>query len=83
MTALPDVKCVKVDPKIHKALIVATDGLWDVVGDDQAVKIVSEFYPDDPQGAASSLTKSAFQLNSQVGDSLRGISVTHKFFRII
>lgn len=38
----PDVKRVKIDPKENSMLIIATDGLWDVVKNTQAVRVAAQ-----------------------------------------
>jgi len=54
----------------HKFLIIACDGLWDVVSDEQAVQIVSEYFEKHNTyvGAAVLLRDIAYQLGS--GDNI-------------
>jgi serine/threonine protein phosphatase PrpC len=39
--ATPDVKRVRIDPKENSMLILATDGLWDVVKNTQAIRVAT------------------------------------------
>lgn len=57
VTAEPEIKTFSnLQPKIDKIVIVASDGLWDRIGNDEITRMVIPFYErKDPEGAATRL----------------------------
>eukprot|EP01114_Cavostelium_apophysatum_P001724 TRINITY_DN11502_c0_g1_i1.p1 TRINITY_DN11502_c0_g1~~TRINITY_DN11502_c0_g1_i1.p1 ORF type:complete len:393 (+),score=89.29 TRINITY_DN11502_c0_g1_i1:254-1432(+) len=70
-TANPDVQIYKLDPEESKDsfLILATDGLWDMISDQQAVETVVEAMNRN-ENASSALTKKALEQTGFEGSNL-------------
>lgn len=62
VSAMPEVHVHKLDPLEDRYLILATDGVWDVVSDEESVVVCSEHQSAD--GAALALTRRAFEIGS-------------------
>lgn len=43
VTAVPEIESITVNPKKHRFLIMASDGLWDTMSSEQAVQLVGEW----------------------------------------
>jgi serine/threonine protein phosphatase PrpC len=63
ITAEPDVFEIDFEQTEAFTLIIACDGLWDVVSDEAACNLIKDI--QDPEESASALRKLAFQKGSQ------------------
>ncbi|KEP61463.1 UNVERIFIED_CONTAM: protein phosphatase 2C domain-containing protein [Hammondia hammondi] len=71
ISATPDVFCFHATENV-RLLIIACDGVWDVMTDQEAVEIAAR-HLDDPKEAASQVVKRAFERGSQ--DNLTAIAL--------
>ncbi|PHJ15088.1 protein phosphatase 2c domain-containing protein, partial [Cystoisospora suis] len=67
----PDIVALHLTEDI-RFMLIACDGVWDVLSDQEVVEIVAR-HVDDPQEAASRVIKTAFERGSQ--DNLTAIAV--------
>ena len=68
VTALPDTKKIRLKNKDRK-LIIASDGIWDVISDQEAVDLIKDI--TDPNEAAQKLTQEALSRGS--GDNITAL----------
>lgn len=74
VTAVPEIRVVDLNPLEDRFLILACDGIWDVLGDDDAVAVCSCQAAAD--SAAMALVRRSFQAGSD--DNLTALLVTWK-----
>eukprot|EP01056_Protomagalhaensia_sp_Gyna25_P002954 Protomagalhaensia_sp_Gyna_25__2953@NODE_2736_length_919_cov_183_760227_g2282_i0_p1_GENE_NODE_2736_length_919_cov_183_760227_g2282_i0NODE_2736_length_919_cov_183_760227_g2282_i0_p1_ORF_typecomplete_len104_score13_71PP2C/PF00481_21/2_7e15SpoIIE/PF07228_12/0_0011PP2C_2/PF13672_6/0_14_NODE_2736_length_919_cov_183_760227_g2282_i0577888 len=60
----PEVKQVFLEPEKQFAMVVASDGIWDVLDEAQVIRIIQPFYPERPREAASAVVTSAYEIGS-------------------
>mmetsp|Transcript_11495 Transcript_11495/g.70686 ORF Transcript_11495/g.70686 Transcript_11495/m.70686 type:complete len:185 (-) Transcript_11495:1796-2350(-) len=60
--AVPEVEVREVSPSNMSVAIIATDGVWDVISNEEAVRTVQE--ASNPKEAAKSLVQEAFERGS-------------------
>lgn len=75
----PEVKSVDIDP-LHNVLVLCSDGVWEFIKPEEAVKIVMKFHPSQAQQAADALAKEAWnrwikEEGGQVVDDITAIVV--------
>lgn len=78
ITCVPDVFKLSRDTIEDKYLVVACDGLWDVVEDSMVIKVVSDWFgehPNDVEGAAKKLKDLAFSSGST--DNISVVVITN------
>jgi len=71
VTAVPEIHCQDLTLDDDRFLILACDGIWDVISDDEAVAICKEHHEAD--SAAHALVRKAFEVGS--GDNLTAVVV--------
>mmetsp|Transcript_13162 Transcript_13162/g.24280 ORF Transcript_13162/g.24280 Transcript_13162/m.24280 type:complete len:460 (+) Transcript_13162:61-1440(+) len=71
VTAVPEIHTYELDPAEDRFLIMACDGVWDVLGDEEAVSICSEHRSVD--SAAHALIRRSFEIGSD--DNLTALVV--------
>jgi len=71
VTAVPEIHTYDLDPSEDRFLIMACDGVWDVLGDEEAVSICSEHRSVD--SAAHALIRRSFEIGSD--DNLTALVV--------
>jgi serine/threonine protein phosphatase PrpC len=59
-TAVPEIKCTRLEPRVHQYLVLGSDGIWDVIEDEQVTKTVCS-NQGDLGAAANSLLQVALQ----------------------
>jgi serine/threonine protein phosphatase PrpC len=59
VTAVPEVKAYEVDFDEDEGLVLATDGLWDVLSDEDAARIVLQHASEGPTGCSKALVQAA------------------------
>lgn len=64
VTADPEIIEEVVTPQ-DEFIVLASDGLWDVFTDQDAIDFAKKYLPDKPQAAAEALCREAFQRQSQ------------------
>jgi serine/threonine protein phosphatase PrpC len=82
VTDQPDVVCRKLKRK-DKVLVVASDGLWDVVSNQEAVEIVGrELEKKDSPAACQKLAEEAVKRWKRIGEHVDDISVVVAFLHV-
>lgn len=71
VSAVPEVHTYELHPTEHRFLVLACDGIWDVMGDDDAVAVCTEHRTADL--AAHALIRRAFEVGSD--DNLTALVV--------
>ncbi|KAL4787055.1 protein serine/threonine phosphatase 2C [Aspergillus varians] len=78
LTAKPVITSTKIDPKRPSFLIMATDGLWDMLSSQQAVDLVGKWLESPPAGAAekrnSNLEPPIYEPGFHFGRFWKGVS---------
>lgn len=71
VSAKPEIQVVELSPESDRFLILACDGIWDVLNDDEAVSVCMDHHSSDT--AATALVRKAFEVGSD--DNLSAIVV--------
>ena len=59
VTCVPVVQHLAVDPAVHRFVVIASDGVWDVFSNDDAARLVRNTLPDDRAYTAAELEHAA------------------------
>jgi len=72
VTAVPEIQVMYLSPSEDRFLVLACDGIWDVLSSEEAVSVCAE--QENPKLAAQSLLKRTFSSNSD--DNLTAVVLT-------
>lgn len=81
LTARPDIHTLELDPRVHEFLLLACDGLWDVLTSEEAAEIFRDrlHFHGDLQLAAKELAQEAIRRYSNDNITVVAIQLGHDF----
>jgi len=73
--SVPDIFELQIEDK-HKILVIASDGIWEVLSNEEVMKIVGEYYEkSNPEKACEALIKKATAVWNKFGENIDDITV--------
>lgn len=78
--SVPDIFELQIENK-HKILVIASDGIWEVLSNEEVMEIVGEYYEKgSTEEACEVLIKRATEVWNRMGDNIDDITVIVVFF---